>query len=172
MHIDRLGTCVVKLLMEPHFDRSYNITTDNFTSQNIAMKLLSRHTSVVGTVLMNRREIPVTRKLSTYDLVCYNSGRGIYTPAVGSQDMTAITASHSAGVLRKRVNCEIKARCKFATARWPSAMNANDPSVDSAWPRYACRARDSRTVLMCNFYEFMMAVITAAAHQNALSWQI
>ena len=85
-------------------------------------------------------------------MVCYNSGPGSYTPAVGSHNATAITlASHSAGVFHKTVNYEIKARCNFATARRPPAMNANDPPVDSAWPRHASRARNSRTVLMCNF---------------------
>jgi len=59
--IHRLGTHVVKMIMEPHFDRGYGITIDNnFYQPRPRYKLLSRRTSVIRTVRLNSREIPVT----------------------------------------------------------------------------------------------------------------
>ncbi|XP_059396143.1 uncharacterized protein LOC132128137 [Carassius carassius] len=46
-------------LMEPFLDKGRNVTTDNFfTSLSLAHKLLSRKTTILGTVNKIRREIP------------------------------------------------------------------------------------------------------------------
>src|ERR1044072_1530924 len=56
---ENLGTHVVMKLIEPYVGRGYNVTTDNFfTSLDLARKLLNKQTSIVGTVRLNRREIP------------------------------------------------------------------------------------------------------------------
>jgi len=46
-------------LMEPYYGRRYNVTTDNFfTSAELAKKVLDKRTSLVGTLRLNRKEIP------------------------------------------------------------------------------------------------------------------
>jgi len=66
--VDSLGTHTVMKLMEPYLGRGYNVTTDNFfTSQDLALKLLDRRTSLVGTMRLNRKEIPVSDKLPTHE---------------------------------------------------------------------------------------------------------
>jgi len=59
----QLGEHVVLKLMEPFLDKGRNVTTDNFfTSLSLARRLLSRSTSLVGTVRMNKRELPPVAK--------------------------------------------------------------------------------------------------------------
>jgi len=71
--VTSLGTHVVMTLMEPYFGRGYNVTMDNFfTSVELAQKLLDKRTSLVGTLRLNRREIPVSSKLTTHDSVFYS----------------------------------------------------------------------------------------------------
>jgi hypothetical protein len=63
--VDSLGTHVVMTLMEPYFCRGYNVTTDNFfTSRDLALKLLDKRTSLIGTMRLNRKEIPASDKLT------------------------------------------------------------------------------------------------------------
>jgi len=60
-------------LMEPYFGRGYNVTMDNFfRSVELAQKLLDKCTSLVGTLRLNRREIPVSSKLTTHDSIFYS----------------------------------------------------------------------------------------------------
>ena len=56
--------------------RGYNVTTDNFfTSLNHATKLLGKETSIVGTVRLNRREIPpLTHLLALHDSLFFSCG--------------------------------------------------------------------------------------------------
>ena len=59
--VTSLRTHVVMTLMEPYFCRGYNVTMDNFfTSVELAQKLLDKRTSLVGTVRLNRKEIPLS----------------------------------------------------------------------------------------------------------------
>jgi len=68
-----LGTHIVLTLMEPYFGRGYNVTVDNFfTSAELAKKLLEKRTSLVGTLRLNRKEIPVSSKLATHDSAFYS----------------------------------------------------------------------------------------------------
>ena len=60
-------------LMEPYFCRGYNVTMDNFcTSVELAQKLLDKSTSLVRTVRLNRKEIPISPKLAIHDSVFYS----------------------------------------------------------------------------------------------------
>ena len=71
--VTSLGTHVVMTLMEPYFCRGYNVTMDNFcTSVELAQKLLDKRTSLVGTVRLNRKEIPISPKLAIHDSVFYS----------------------------------------------------------------------------------------------------
>ncbi|XP_028818641.1 extracellular calcium-sensing receptor [Denticeps clupeoides] len=55
---ERLSKNVVMRLIEPFLDKGRNVTTDNFfTSLSLAQKLLSRKTTILGTVNKIRREI-------------------------------------------------------------------------------------------------------------------
>ncbi|XP_032404924.1 piggyBac transposable element-derived protein 4-like [Xiphophorus hellerii] len=56
---ERLSETVVMRLMEPFMDKGRTVTTDNFfTSLSLARRLLSRKTTILGTVNKRRREIP------------------------------------------------------------------------------------------------------------------
>jgi len=156
--IDRLGTHVVKMLMEPHFAAS---PLTIFTSQDLS----------AGTLQYVWTEEKFL-SLKTIDLRfrVLQQWSGIYTPAVGSHN--AKRWHHIQQEYSARESTVKSMLVVITTARRPPAVNANDPSVDSAWPRYASCARDSRTFLMCNFCEFMIATITADVHQNAFSWQV
>uniref|UniRef100_A0A3P9KCK2 PiggyBac transposable element-derived protein domain-containing protein n=1 Tax=Oryzias latipes TaxID=8090 RepID=A0A3P9KCK2_ORYLA len=56
---ERLSENVVMKLMEPFLDKGRNVTTDNFfTSVSLARQLLSRKTTLLGTVNKIRRELP------------------------------------------------------------------------------------------------------------------
>jgi len=61
--------------MEPCFGRGYNVSSDNFfTSRDLACKLIERRTSIVGTVQLNRREIPSSTKLKLHESAFYKRG--------------------------------------------------------------------------------------------------
>ncbi|XP_032403525.1 uncharacterized protein LOC116709220 [Xiphophorus hellerii] len=56
---ERLSESVVMRLMEPFMDKGRTVTTDNFfTSLSLAQRLLSRKTTILGTVNERSREIP------------------------------------------------------------------------------------------------------------------
>ena len=57
------GTHVVMILTKPYFGFGCNGTTDHFfTSWDLALKLIEKRTSIVGTVRRNQREIPSINK--------------------------------------------------------------------------------------------------------------
>uniref|UniRef100_A0A3B5BKY0 PiggyBac transposable element-derived protein domain-containing protein n=1 Tax=Stegastes partitus TaxID=144197 RepID=A0A3B5BKY0_9TELE len=59
----RLFDHVVMKLMEPFMDKGRTVTTDNFfTSLSLAQQLLSRKTTLLGTVNKSRRELPLSAK--------------------------------------------------------------------------------------------------------------
>ena len=73
--VDSLGTHVVMSLVEPYFGRGYNVTTDNFfTSRDLALKLMEKRTSLVGTLRSNRKEIPKSQAMATHESIFYTSG--------------------------------------------------------------------------------------------------
>ncbi|KAM9746554.1 uncharacterized protein ACNS7B_010501 isoform 2-T2 [Menidia menidia] len=56
---ERVSESVVMRLMEPFLDKGRNVTTDNFfTSLSLAKRLLSRNSTILGTVNRIRQEIP------------------------------------------------------------------------------------------------------------------
>uniref|UniRef100_A0A3P9KF94 PiggyBac transposable element-derived protein domain-containing protein n=1 Tax=Oryzias latipes TaxID=8090 RepID=A0A3P9KF94_ORYLA len=60
---ERLSENVVMKLMEPFLDKGRSVTTDNFfTSVSLARQLLSRKTTLLGTVNKIRRELPESVK--------------------------------------------------------------------------------------------------------------
>ena len=70
-----LATHVVLKLVEPLHGKGYNITTDNFfTNKDLAEELLKRRLSLVGTVRLNRRELPPLQNIGLHDSVFLQSG--------------------------------------------------------------------------------------------------
>ncbi|XP_061738251.1 uncharacterized protein LOC133539923 [Nerophis ophidion] len=60
---DRLSENVAMKLMEPFMDKGRTVTTDKvFTSLSLAQRLLSRKTTLLGTVNKTRRELPNSAK--------------------------------------------------------------------------------------------------------------
>ena len=54
-----VATDVVLKLMVPLFQRGYNVMCDNyFTSFSLALKLVEKKCSLVGTLRQNRRKVP------------------------------------------------------------------------------------------------------------------
>ncbi|XP_026993012.1 uncharacterized protein LOC113636841 isoform X2 [Tachysurus fulvidraco] len=71
-------------LMEPFLDKGRNVTTDNFfTSLSLAHKLLSRKTTILGTVNKIRREIPQSAR---------HTDRNEFTTHVFSTTAATLTA--------------------------------------------------------------------------------
>ncbi|KAM9487157.1 uncharacterized protein Hap1MRO34_007004 [Clarias gariepinus] len=63
---ERLTENVVMKLMEPFMDKGRTVTTDNyFTSLSLAGRLLSRKTTLVGTMNKILRELPQSAKQSS-----------------------------------------------------------------------------------------------------------
>ncbi|CAM4732750.1 unnamed protein product [Leuciscus chuanchicus] len=81
---ERLSENVVMRLMEPFLDKGRNVTTDNFfTSLSLAHKLLSRKTTILGTVNKIRREIPQSAR---------HTDRNEFTTQVFSTTAATLTA--------------------------------------------------------------------------------
>ncbi|XP_042569986.1 piggyBac transposable element-derived protein 3-like isoform X2 [Cyprinus carpio] len=80
----RLSENVVMRLMEPFLDKGRNVTTDNFfTSLSLAHKLLSRKTTILGTVNKIPREIPQSTR---------HTDRNEFTTQVFSTTAATLTA--------------------------------------------------------------------------------
>lgn len=55
----QLGESVVLKLLQPHLNKGLNVTTDNFfTSVKLADELSAKKTTIVGTMRLNKRELP------------------------------------------------------------------------------------------------------------------
>ena len=51
-------------LLQPYFEKGYNVTTDNyFTSLKLAEELMTKKTTILGTIGKQRREVPNTEFL-------------------------------------------------------------------------------------------------------------
>ncbi|KAM9461429.1 piggyBac transposable element-derived protein 4-like [Clarias gariepinus] len=81
---ERLSENVVMKLMEPFMDKGRTVTTDNYsTSLSLAGRLLSRKTTLVGTINKIHRELPQSAKQS--------SDRNEFTTQVFSTTGTTLT---------------------------------------------------------------------------------
>jgi len=104
-----LGTHVVLTLMEPYFGRGYNVTVDNFfTSAELAKKLLEKRTSLVNTLRLNRKEIPVSSKLATHDSAFYSCDSLNLVKYQAKQTKTVVVLS----TLHKVAACQTEGKKK------------------------------------------------------------
>ena len=69
---ENLGTHVVMQLMEPLYNKGYNVTVDNFfTSKRLAELLLEKRTTITGTMKANRRELPPPKPMLLHETEFY-----------------------------------------------------------------------------------------------------
>lgn len=67
-----LGKKLVLELLKPYYNTGRNVVTDNFfTSYSLAVELLSKNLTLLGTIRKNRREVPIclsqTRRMEKFD---------------------------------------------------------------------------------------------------------
>ena len=74
-----LGEYVVTKLLEPYLQKGYNVTMDNmFISKSLADYMIRQNTTLLGTVRLNKRELPSNlplimgqkRRFETVSLAC------------------------------------------------------------------------------------------------------
>ena len=132
---------------------------DNFfTSRDLAIKLLAKRTSLVGTMRMNRKEISISGKLSTHDFVFYSSDlvHLVKYQAKPTKTVVMLSTQHNGtvhqsdgkkkpeSILYYNINkCEVDmldSKCKqmstkAACRRWPLAVffNILDLASVNAW---------------------------------------
>lgn len=175
---EKLGTHVVMNLCKPLFGQGYNLCTDNFfTSKDIALKLMSEKTSLVGTVRSNKRELPKLPKLSLFESYFLRSGQMHLTIYQAKKNKTVNLLS----TLHKGKNTEdnqkkksesiifynknkvgvdaLDSMCrqmttKAACRRWPLAVFCNilDLSAINAWILFCKKTskKISRRVFLVN----------------------
>jgi hypothetical protein len=76
---DSFGEYIVKKLMEPYFNKGYHVTMHNYlTSRNLVRQLLSKKTTILGTMRKNRKELPdiIHHKLKQHDSLFYEDEKG------------------------------------------------------------------------------------------------
>jgi hypothetical protein len=156
-----LGTHVVTSLMAPYLNKGYNVCTDNFfTSHQLAITLLEKSTSIVGTVRSNRRELPTAAlsRMALYESKFFRSGqvmlvsyqakknktvnlistlhRGIACGPEGKKKPDVITFynKNKCGVDLLDSMCKAMTT-KIGTRRWPFAVFCNllDITAINAW---------------------------------------
>jgi len=187
-----LGTHVVMKLTEPYFGRGYNVTTDNFfTSLDLARKLLDKQTSIVGTVRLNRREIPpLTRPSTLHDSSFFSSGSVslVRYQAKPKKAVVMISTMHSGAICqadgKRKPECILyynKNKCgvdmldsmcrqmstKAACRRWPLAVfyNILDMACVNAYVIFA-KATGSRMSRRKFIYQLSEELIGATVVEN------
>jgi hypothetical protein len=104
------GTYVVKKLTEPYYNLGHNITTDNFfTSYNLATFLLTKKTTLVGTILRNRKGCPtqLPTSLNLYSSKFYENEKGVlFTIYQGKQNknVSLISTMHEKAEINTTVS--------------------------------------------------------------------
>ncbi|KAM3603127.1 uncharacterized protein V6R79_016937 [Siganus canaliculatus] len=159
-----LGESVVMKLVEPFLDKGRNITTDNFfTSLKLAEKLISRKTSLVGTMNTKRRKLPpsvgeVAKLFSTKLLKHDKVVLSIYQ-CRPKKNVVILSTRHRSVTISKeqkrkpetvtyynhsKVGVDVlnqmlrKYTVKASTQRWPVAVfyNILDMAIVNSWVLY------------------------------------
>jgi len=155
---ESLGTHVVMTLMNPYFNKGYNVTTDNFfTNCKLARKLLAKRTSVVGTVRLNRREVPATTKLALHESVFMVSGP---LNLVKYQAKTSKTVA-LLSTLHKGASCETTGKKKPEAILYYNANKCGVDMLDSMCRKLTTKASCRRWPLAVFFNVLDIAGINA-----------
>lgn len=108
-----LGEYVVLRLIEPYTMAGRNVTTDNFfTSIPLALKLLSKRTSLVGTIRGNKKGLPSlckTKKdtMPRFSTVVYKTGNMSLTvyKSKPKKKVVILSTKHKSVVVAKKGKC-------------------------------------------------------------------
>lgn len=147
-----LGTHVVMSLMEPYLGRGYNVTTDNFfTNQDLAVKLLNKRTSIVGTVRLNRKEIPVAARLPLHASIFYSSGSVNMVRYQAKANKTVVVMS----TLHRGSVCQIDGKKKPESVLYYNANKCGVDMLDSMCRQMSTKAGCRRWTLavFCNILD-------------------
>lgn len=156
--MDSLGTHVVMSLMQPYFQRGYNVTTDNFfTSRDLAEKLLQKRTSLVGTIRMNRREIPPSTSLKMHESVFYTSGSLNLVKYQAKPHKTVAILS----TLHKGASCQTDGKRKPESILYYNSNKCGVDMLDSMCRQMSTKAATRRWTLSVFFNILDMAGINA-----------
>ncbi|XP_041822866.1 piggyBac transposable element-derived protein 3-like [Melanotaenia boesemani] len=193
---ERLSESVVMKLIEPFLDQGRTVTTDNFfTSISLSKKLLSRKTTIIGTVNKIRREIPPSAKVkncSEFSTQVFTTTNATLTVYAASRKKTVYVMSSMHGLIQtedthKKKPTTItqynKTKCgvdsmdqmvreysvRAGTRRWPVAVfyNMVDMAALNAYVLYqACTGRKERRP------DFLMQLASELAASHVTAKQI
>lgn len=111
------GSFVVKKLVEPYYNRGHNVTTDQFfTSYDLALDLLAKKTTLVGTVNKNRKYTPkITGKQELHSSKFFENEKGVLVTIYQckpSKQVTLLSTLHEKAEISedksKNPNCQKK----------------------------------------------------------------
>lgn len=93
-------TNVVLTLMDPLTGRGYDLYTDRFyTSPLLACQLLPLHTTLTGTVMCNRKDLPVAvkkgKKQKKGEIDTYAKGKMVVVQWTDKRTITTLTTKHA-----------------------------------------------------------------------------
>lgn len=105
-----LGDFVVLKLMEPYTMKGRCVTTDNFfTNSRLAAKLLSKKTSLIGTIRANKKELPMfvkqkKDKMTRFSTLFYISDMFLLTvyKSKRHKKVLLLSTKHKSGIIK---NC-------------------------------------------------------------------
>jgi len=153
-----LGAHVVLKLVEPCFGRGYNVTMDNFfTSAELATKLVEKRTSLVGTVRLNRKEIPASFKLATHDSVFYSSESLNLVKYQAKPKKTVVVLS----TLHKGAACQTEGKKKPESVLYYNENKCGVDMLDSMCRQMSMKAGCRRWPLAVFFNVLDIAGISA-----------
>ncbi len=156
--IESLGTHVVMSLMQPYFQRCYNVTVDNlFTSRDLAEKLQQKRTSLVGTVRQNRRELPPLPKLSLHESRFYSNGSLTLVQYQTKQHKAVVLLSS----LHKGALCQTTCKKKPESVLYYNKSKCGVDMLDSMCRQMSTKAASRRWTLAVFFNILDFAAINA-----------
>lgn len=146
-----LGTHVVMKLLEPLFDKGYNVTVDNFfTSKELAEALLNRRTTITGTIRGNRRELPPPGQLQLYQSVFFKSNDLHLTRYQAKRNKVV----HILSTQHRSVNVQPEGKKKPDTIQFYNANKSGVDILDSMCRQLSTRAACRRWPLAV-FYNLL-----------------
>lgn len=158
---ERLSESVVMKLMGPFLDQGRTVTTDNFfTSITLAKKLLSRKTTLLGTLNKIRREIPPSAretKCNEYSTEVFSTTDATLTVYAASRKKTVYVMSSMHGV----VQTEDSHKRKPSTITQYNSTKCGVDAMDQMVREYSVRAGTRRWPVSVFYNMVDMAALNA-----------
>lgn len=156
--VHSLGTHVVMSLMQPYLQRGYNVTVDNFfTSRELSEKLVQKRTSIVGTIRLNRRELPPATPLKLHESAFYTSGSMNLVRYQTKQRKTVAVLS----TLHKGASCQEDGKRKPKSVLYYNENKCGVDMLDSMCRQMSTKAACRRWTLSVFFNILDLAAINA-----------